>query len=122
MSGWLSYLFSPAVSPSQESGGFGDTRLGQYFAKGHTLLSKGQPFPFGRGGIYGPPEGGLLGGGTTTPPDGGGGGGPPAPPPAARWAFPQYTQDWAFTPPTPVWYPDPPKFDKSKYPQTTPKK
>jgi len=125
MSGWLTYLLGNGDGDSAEDGATGNTpfsnsRLFQYFADGNTLLSKNQPFPFGPSGIFGDkynrPPTGSGGGGTTSPP-------PPVPPPgpnpAARWSFPQYTQQWAFTPPTPVWYPDPPKFDKSKYPTTT---
>jgi hypothetical protein len=54
-----------------------------------------------------------TGGGTTSP---------PPPPSVPRWAFPDYTQDWAFTPPAPQWYPAPPPFDASKYPAATPPK
>lgn len=52
---------------------------------------------------------------------GGGGGGnkkPPVTPPAPQtmnWQFPQYTQTWAFTPPTPPPYTLPPPFDTKKF-------
>lgn len=74
---------------------------------------------FSGGGISPPPWG--NGGGTTPPPDNGGGNVPPAPTPAARWAFPDYTQDWAFTPPAPFYTAPPPVFNKSNYSTTTKK-
>lgn len=54
---------------------------------------------------------------------GGGGGGnkpkPPTTPPAQTvgidWKFPQYTQQWAFTPPTPTPYMNPPPFNPDTY-------
>lgn len=64
-------------------------------------------------------NGGTTPGGTSPPPP------PPPPPgptPTPRWAFPDYTQDWAFTPPSPFYTAPPPVFDKSKYPATTVKK
>lgn len=80
----------------------------------------------GSGGYGGGWNGGdrpRTGGGTGTPIGGGGGGGTTAPPTQVpRWAFPDYTQDWAFTPPVPQWYPNPPPFDKSKYPAAVPPK
>lgn len=41
----------------------------------------------------------------------------PAGPPSSAfsWQFPQYSQTWAFTPPKPTPYDQPPAFDKSKY-------
>jgi hypothetical protein len=41
---------------------------------------------------------------------GSGTGGTPAPAPF-QWTFPQYSQSWAFTPPTPTPYMNPPRFD-----------
>jgi hypothetical protein len=77
--------------------------------------------------------GGYQGGwnGVGRPRTGGGGGstggsGPTSPPPPTpsvpRWAFPDYTQDWAFTPPAPQWYPAPPPFDPKKYTSSIPTK
>lgn len=61
---------------------------------------------------------GRLGGG-----GGGGDGGNPTAPPAQppteaqkfAWQFPEYTQSWAFTPPTPTPYEYPQPFDPKKY-------
>jgi hypothetical protein len=77
----------------------------------------GAPIPVG--GPNGP--GGVpIGGGGDD--DGGGTGGGPTTPPAARWAFPDYTQDWAFTPPAPFYTAPPPVFKASNYPSTIPSK
>lgn len=52
---------------------------------------------------------------------GGGGKKPPTTPPPTdpnsqfSWQFPQYTQTWAFTPPTPTPYMNPQPFDPKKY-------
>lgn len=56
------------------------------------------------------------GGGGVTPPTTGG----PGPMPnnsgtGMEWQFPQYTQTWAFTPPTPPPYNYPSPFDPAKY-------
>jgi hypothetical protein len=60
-----------------------------------------------------------------TPPGGGGGGDggvspppPPGPTPVPDWSFPQYTQNWAFTPPAPFYTAPPPVFNKKNYPTT----
>lgn len=58
--------------------------------------------------------GGGSGGGTTSPPPP-----PPGPAPTPRWSFPEYTQNWAFTPPDPFYTAPPPVFDKKNYPTTT---
>lgn len=54
---------------------------------------------------------------------GGGGGGkkpkppvtPPTQPESYQWTFPQYSQTWAFTPPTPTPYINPPPFNPDTY-------
>jgi hypothetical protein len=78
----------------------------------YTPRSGGSRPPRGGGSGNG---GGTPGGGTSPPP-------PPAPPPVnpgiPPWAFPQYTQTWAFTPPTPFYTPPPPVFNKANYPET----
>lgn len=81
----------------------------------HDRLGQG-----GFNGVFGFPEamGNPRSGG-----NGGGGGGnkPPTTPTPAdptntiNWQFPQYTQTWAFTPPTPLPYVGPQPFDTSKY-------
>ena len=81
----------------------------------------GTVFPLGWAEQFNPS--GSNGGGTSPPPpppppDGGGGGTPGVP----RWAFPEYTQNWAFTPPAPFYTAPPPVFDKKNYPTTTTKK
>lgn len=93
-----------------------------------------------RGGILGllqgkyDPNAMFSGGNIVPPPWGNGGGGPtpPAPPtdggsgggntPPARWDFPEYTQNWAFTPPAPFYTAPPPVFNKSNYSTSTTKK
>ena len=68
-------------------------------------------FPSGGG------RGGNSNGGTPTT----GGDLPPYDPNALAnaskqyWTFPQYTQSWAFTPPTPTPYMNPQPFDTAKY-------
>ena len=75
-----------------------------------------QPNLFGWDGssIYGLPFGGGGGGagsGNTNP--------PPAPgPQIPRWAFPEYTQKWAFETPDAFYTEPPPKFDAANYPST----
>jgi hypothetical protein len=64
-----------------------------------------------------------LGGGRGVPGGGGGGGGGTTPPTQVpRWAFPDYTQDWAFTTPAPFYTAPPPPFKPSNYPSTSPGK
>jgi hypothetical protein len=63
------------------------------------------------GGGSGSTGGTGTGTGTGTVPTTGG----PGPVPRGQWAFPQYTQTWAFTPPTPTPYMTPGPFDTKKY-------
>ena len=49
------------------------------------------------------------------PGTGTGTGTPPATQQPFSWAFPQYSQTWAFTPPTPTPYMNPPPFDAATY-------
>ena len=73
-------------------------------------------------GLFGALDSNGGGDGTTTPPTTGGndpGTGTGTPPdPTLQygyWQFPQYTQRWAFTPPTPSPYSQPQPFDYNKY-------
>ena len=61
--------------------------------------------PLFNGGGWGPWGG--SGGGTTSP--------PPPPAPSPRWAFPDYTQDWAGQPPASFYTAPPPAYDPKKY-------
>ena len=62
------------------------------------------------GGGGGGGKGNGNGGNPTTPPAN-----PPTTPEKFAWQFPQYTQSWAFTPPTPTPYEYPQPFDTKKY-------
>lgn len=87
--GWLNpleftpFMRTPLMNPGASPGGFSSG----------GRRSRGGGSSTGNGG------GSNNGGGTSTPPTG------------PTWAFPQYTQTWAFTPPTPVSYPAPPPFN-----------
>jgi hypothetical protein len=128
MASWLTYLLgNPEGVESAEGDGFSNSRLFQYLGNYPNLSGRDQPSPFGMGGLFGPGiyQGvapGAPGGPVSPPPpppDGGTGGGPT---PTPDWSFPQYTQNWAFTPPAPFYTAPPPVFDKNKYPTTTKKK
>jgi hypothetical protein len=114
---WLTYLLG-----GPDNGKSGVPRLFDYVQRYPNLSGRNQPSPFGPGGVYGPPAGGGMWGG------GGGGGGtppvepPPGPTPVPNWAFPDYTQDWAFTPPAPFYTAPPPVFNKKNYSSSDPSK
>lgn len=104
---------------TSEGIGWGMGQIGRYFAEvaaqrnGSDKLARSwQELVNGNysGGNSGGPAPGsyfpsVFGSSSKSPPAA------PAPGPAFQWAFPQYSQTWAFTPPAPTPYNLPPKFD-----------
>lgn len=97
----------------------GSDYLGSYAGHGQML----SPWDnYGMGGFGGRGLGGHGGGGVTPPTTGGedpgvddGTDGSDGTLGRGHWSFPQYTQTWAFTPPTPAPYMTPNPFSASRY-------
>jgi hypothetical protein len=67
--------------------------------------------PVRSGGYRGNGGAGGSGSGYGSKSDSGNGGATTPAPQSFQWSFPQYSQTWAFTPPTPTPYMSPPRFD-----------